>query len=325
MARDKPERLLNLTFMLLSTSRFIPKEQIRRAIGPYREAPSDEAFERMFERDKEELRGLGIDIETGSFDAFFGDDPGYRIRRDTAELPEIELTPQEAAAVGVAANVWQHPGLAGDSSRAVVKLKAAGLTIDPAVLSVDEPRLRAEEPAFDAMLEAATTRRPVAFKYQREGYEVAERHLQPWGVLSWRDRWYVGGFDTDRGEPRLFRISRVQGAVKFTGEAGSYDVPADASLRDVAAALFPPTPDRTAVLRVGPGRAHGLRAAAVTTTPLDGAAEGGRDEIEVPFAVASELAAEIASYGDAVIVVGPVDVRDAVVAHLREAVSGAVG
>ena len=220
MARDKPERLLNLTFMLLSTSRFIPKEQIRRAIGPYREAPSEEAFERMFERDKEELRGLGIDIETGSFDAFFGDDPGYRIRRDTAELPEIELTPQEAAAVGVAANVWQHPGLAGDSSRAVVKLKAAGLTIDPAVLSVDEPRLRAEEPAFDAMLEAATTRRPVAFKYQREGYEVAERHLQPWGVLSWRDRWYVGGFDTDRGEPRLFRISRVQGAVKFTGEAG---------------------------------------------------------------------------------------------------------
>ena len=321
MARDKPERLLNLTFMLLSTSRFIPKEQIRRAIGPYREAPSEEAFERMFERDKEELRGLGIDIETGSFDAFFGDDPGYRIRRDTAELPEIELTPQEAAAVGVAANVWQHPGLAGDSSRAVVKLKAAGLTIDPAVLSVDEPRLRAEEPAFDAMLEAATTHRPVAFKYQREGYEVAERHLQPWGVLSWRDRWYVGGFDTDRGEPRLFRISRVQGAVKFSGDAGSYDVPADANLRDVAAALFPPTPDRTAVLRVGPGRAHGLRAAAVTTTPLD----DGRDEIEVPFAVASDLAAEIASYGDAVIVVGPVDVRDAVVAHLREAVSGAVG
>ena len=318
MARDKPERLLNLTFMLLSTSRFIPKERIRQAIGPYREAPSEDAFERMFERDKEELRNLGIDIETGSFESFFGDDPGYRIRRDTAELPEIELTPPEAAAVGVAANVWQHPGLAGDSSRAVVKLKAAGLVIDPSVLSVAEPHLRAEEPAFDAMLEAAMTRRPVAFAYQREGHDVTERHVQPWGVISWRDRWYVGGFDTDRDEPRLFRISRVQGAVTFTGDAGSFDVPADASLRDVAAALFPPTPDRTATLRVASGRAHGLRAVAVTSTAL----EDGRDEIEVPFAVASDLAAEVASYGDAVIVVGPADVRDAVVAHLHEVVSG---
>jgi proteasome accessory factor B len=315
MARDKPERLLNLTFMLLSTSRFLPKERIRQAIGPYRDAPSEDAFERMFERDKEELRKLGIDIETGSFESFFGDDPGYRIRRDTAELPEIELTPQEAAAVGVAANVWQHPGLAGDSSRAVVKLKAAGLTIDPSVLAVEEPRLQAEEPAFDAMLEAATTRRPVAFAYQREGYDVADRHLQPWGVLSWRDRWYVGGFDSDRREPRLFRISRVRGDVKFTGEPGSYDLPADANLRDVAAALFPPTPDRTAVLRVAAGRAHGLRAVAIATTPVS----DGRDEIEVPFAVASDLASEVASYGDAVIVVSPVDVREAVIAHLQEA------
>jgi proteasome accessory factor B len=163
------------------------------------------------------------------------------------------------------------------------------------------------------MLEAATTRRPVAFSYQREGYDVAERHLQPWGVLSWRDRWYVGGFDTDRGEPRLFRISRVQGPVRFTGDPGSYEVPADANLRDVAAALFPPTPDRTALLRVAPGRAHGLRTAAVSTTALD----DGRDEIEVPFAMVSDLAAEVASYGDGVVVVGPGDVRDAVVEHLR--------
>lgn len=315
MARDKPERLLNLTFMLLGTSRFIAKEQIRQAIGPYRDAPSEDAFERMFERDKEELRGLGIEIETGSFDAFFDDDLGYRIRRDTAELPEIELTPQESAAVGVAANVWQHPGLAGDSSRAVVKLKAAGLTIDPSVLSVDPPKLVVEEPAFDMMLEAATTRRPVAFTYQRPGYEVEARKLEPWGVLSWRDRWYVGGFDTGRGQPRLFRISRVHGPVTFTGPAGSYEVPADASLREVAAALFPPTPDRTAIVRVLAERVHGLRSVAASVTRLD----DGRDELEVPFAVASELAAEIASYGDGVVVVSPSDVQDAVVAHLREA------
>lgn len=315
MARDKPERLLNLTFMLLSTSRFLSKDQIRAAIGPYRESESDAAFERMFERDKEELRGLGIDIETGSFEHYFDDEVGYRIRRDTAELPEVELTPEESAVVGVAANVWQESGLANDSSRAIVKLKAAGLDIDPSVLEVVEPRLTADEPAFEPMLEAATSRRPISFTYQRPGQEASLRHLQPWGVLSWRDRWYVGGFDTDRHEPRLFRVSRVQGGVTFTGEAGSYDVPADVRMRDIAATLFPPDPDRTATLSVAHEKAHALRRVATSTVD----AGNGRDEIVVPFAVASELAAEIASFGTDVVAVGPNDLQDAVIAHLREA------
>lgn len=316
MARDKTERLLNLTFMLLATPRYLPKDEIRRAIQPYREAPSDGAFERMFERDKQELRDLGIDIETGSYDAFFDDEQGYRIRRDVAELPEIELTPEEAAVVGVAANVWQHEGLAGETSRAVVKLKAAGLQIDPSVMSVEGPRLSAE-PAFDALLEAATTRTPVSFTYQRPGQEAAERHLQPWGVVSWRDRWYVGGFDADRDEPRLFRLSRIQGDVEAAGTPGSYTVPPDARLRDVAASLFPRDPDRTALLRVAAGRAQSLRAMATATRSVSPT----HDEVEVPFAVASELAAEIASFGPDIVAVAPNDLQDAVLAHLQRAMT----
>jgi proteasome accessory factor B len=315
MAKDKPERLLNLTFMLLSTSRFLSKDQIRAAIGPYRESESDISFERMFERDKEELRKLGIDIETGSFEHYFDDEVGYRIRRDTAELPEIELTPEESAVVGVAANVWQESGLAGDSSRALVKLKAAGLDIDASVLDVVEPRLTADEPAFESILEAATLRRPIAFTYQRPGQEAQLRHLEPWGVLSWRDRWYVGGLDVDRQEPRLFRVSRVHGKVAFTGDAGAYDVPPDIHMRDIAAALFPPDPDRTAILSVVHGKAHALRRIATSTTD----AGNGRDEIVIPFAVASELAAEVASFGTDVIAVAPHDLQDAVIAHLHEA------
>ena len=57
MAAAKTERLLNLVICLLATSRYLTKEQVRRAVPGYSE--SDEAFERMFERDKE-LRQLGI-------------------------------------------------------------------------------------------------------------------------------------------------------------------------------------------------------------------------------------------------------------------------
>lgn len=315
MAKDKPERLLNLTFMLLGTSRFISKDQIRTAIAPYREAPTEAAFERMFERDKEELRSLGIIIETGSFEHYFEDEVGYRIRRDTAELPEVELTPEESAVVGIAANVWQESGLADESSRAIIKLKAAGLEIDPSMFSVTEPRLKADEPAFESVLEAATVRRPISFKYRRPGQDADVRHLQPWGVISWRDRWYVGGFDTDRRESRLFRVSRIQGDVRFTGDAGSFEVPADASLRDVAARLFPPTPDRTAILSVAHDRAHSLRRIATSTADLG----NGRDKIVVPFASAFELAAEIASFGTDVVAVAPNDLQDAVIAQLQEA------
>ena len=63
MSRRKTERLLSLVVCLLSTRRYLTAEQIRQAVAVYREQP--EAFKRMFERDKEELRELGIPLETG--------------------------------------------------------------------------------------------------------------------------------------------------------------------------------------------------------------------------------------------------------------------
>jgi hypothetical protein len=100
----------------------------------------------MFERDKDELRSLGIPIEVGHLDAFFEDEVGYRIKRDAFELPQVELEPDEAAVVGLAARVWQHAGLADATSQALLKLKAAGLPVDREALDVVQPRLVADEP-----------------------------------------------------------------------------------------------------------------------------------------------------------------------------------
>src|SRR3954468_5057054 len=103
MSRRKTERLLNLVVCLLATRRYLTAEQIRQAVPGYPDG--SEAFKRMFERDKEELRELGIPLETGSE----GDEEtGYRIQRQAYELPEIQLTPDEAAVLGLAARVWQR-------------------------------------------------------------------------------------------------------------------------------------------------------------------------------------------------------------------------
>ena len=111
MAPRKTERILNLTICLLVSGRYLPKSRIREAVEGYHHL-SDAAFERTFERDKDELRSLGVPIEVGSFDPLFDDEPGYRILSSEFALPAIDLDAEEAAVVGVAARVWQHASVA---------------------------------------------------------------------------------------------------------------------------------------------------------------------------------------------------------------------
>jgi proteasome accessory factor B len=322
VAARKSERLLNLLITLLVSRSYVTKERIRTVVEQYRDA-GDEAFEKMFERDKEELRSLGIPIEVGYLDRAFEDEPGYRVERSAFELPEIDLEPEEAAVIGLAARVWQHAGLASATSDALVKLKAAGVSVDRAALDVVQPQLAVEEPTFEVFWDATQTRTPVSFAYRRSSSaESTERHLQPYGVVSYRGRWYVVGHDTDREAPRMFRLSRVQGMVRTTGRAGSYDVPPGTDLRSLTQALAPPTAEHPARLLVRADAAHGLRRHA---EPLDAQdAMDGWDRIEVRYGSSDALADEVLGYGADVIVESPPELRDKVVERLR-AVAGASG
>ncbi len=320
MAERKTERLMNLIFALLVSKQFLTKVQIRDAIADYRDAPSADAFDRMFERDKEELRELGIPVETGENDVYFHDEVGYRIRRDEAELPDLELTREEAAVIGLATQVWEHAGLANASTTALMKLKAIGVDVDTSVLRMAEPKLSTNEPSFDVVWDAVTRRIPVSFVYARPGGEPMERHLQPWGIISWHDRWYVGGYDLDREGPRIFRLSRIVGEVATTGSPGSYDVPEGTDMKDLARGLIPAPPDEAAVLRIRKGRGLSLRRLAEQVTPID----DELDEVAIRYSSDWELASEVASYGPDVVVVSPPAVRDAVIERLQAAASGTV-
>jgi proteasome accessory factor B len=313
MSANKSERLLNLLILLLVSRNFVTKDRIRDAIEDYRSHGSDEAFEKMFERDKDELRALGIPIEVGHLDAFFQDEVGYRIKRDAFELPQLELEPDEAAVVGLAARVWQHAGLAEATSQALLKLKAAGLETDREALDVVQPRLVADEPAFDAMWAATQSRTPVAFDYRGVGAaEPGRRHLQPWGVVSARGRWYVVGQDSDRGEARLFRLSRVIGEVVAEGRAGSFVVPAGTDVRALTRSLQPERPTGRALLRVRRGAARDLRRRAATST----AGQDGWDVLEVEFGDLDALTGEVLAALDSVEAVQPAELRDRVVERL---------
>jgi len=323
MTARKSERLLNLVILLLVARNYTTKEQIRQLMEPYREG-SDEAFDRMFERDKDDLRALGIPLETGYVDKFFEDEPGYRIKRDAFELPGIDFAPDEVAVLGLAARVWRHAGLAAATSDALVKLKAAGLTFDREQLDQVQPTLAAEEPAFEAVFQATVHRTPVQFDYSKVGQtDATTRHVQPWGVVTAQGRWYVAGLDTDRGGPRMFRLSRITSEVVATGPAGSFTVPEDTNLRELSESLLPQQPDRTAVVLARSGAANGLRRRA-TVAQADVAGPGGSagwDRLEVPYVSEGDFAGELLGYADAVVVEAPPELRAAVRDRLAQVVS----
>ncbi|WP_262401517.1 helix-turn-helix transcriptional regulator [Actinomadura sp. CNU-125] len=260
MSRRKTERLLNLVVCLLATRRYLTAEQIRRAVPGYPD--SDEAFKRMFERDKEELRELGIPLEVGSdLQGGGGEEIGYRIPPQDYELPDVHLTPDEAAVLGLAARVWQRASLAEAASGALLKLRAAGVETDASAAVGIEPRVDTGEPAFPALWEAVRDRRPVAFDYRAIGRtSVTRRHLEPWGVVSRRGRWYVVGFDRDRDEERVFRLSRIDGEVAADGPAGAVTVPDGVDVRRIAFDRSEPVTEprpATVRLRAGARRAPG--------------------------------------------------------------------
>ena len=324
MSARKSERLLNLLIALLVSRGYVDKRRLREVIPDYREAASEDAFEKMFERDKEDLRALGVPIETGGFDPLFGDEAGYRVQRQAFELPQIDLEADEAAVIGLAARVWQQAGLASATSDALLKLKAAGVDVDRSVLDVAHPQVVPDEPAFETFWEAVASRRPVRFEYRAarsdsrpDSNRPATRRLEPWGVVSYRSRWYVVGHDLDRDEQRMFRLSRVVGEPVLDGEPGSFEVPPGTDVRAVAGRLAPETPARTAVLRVRPGKAVGLRHRARAT----GTDDDGWDRLEVDYGRLDAMVSEVLSHGADVLVEGPDDLRAAVVQRLEELVA----
>jgi proteasome accessory factor B len=312
VSAKKTERLLNLVICLLATRRHLTVQQIRAAVPGY-DQDTEDAFRRMFERDKEELRDLGIPLETGSSTAVHDDEVGYRIARRDYELPEITLEPDEAAALGLAARLWQSAPLAGATGSALLKLRAAGVEAPPAPL-VLEPRVAATEPAFEACLAAVRDRQPVRFRYRTGGRPEAEqRSVDPWGVVSWRGRWYLVGHDTGRDAQRVFRLSRIVGDVALVGEPGSVTPPADLDLRAAAARMASEEPRHTAVLRVRRGSGWELRREAAGVHD-DG---DGWDRLELGYSDPERLADRVTGLGADAVVLSPPEARDAVVRRLE--------
>lgn len=223
MSDRKTERLINLTLALLSTRRFLKKNQILDTVFGYE--GSQEAKERMFERDKDDLRSLGIEIEVGDLDNFFEDEPGYRIPQKSYELVVPELTPRELAIISIAANLWNDSAFAPNAQSGIRKLQSLGI---PATSELDfKLKYRFENPSelLETITKAIANRSTIMFSYDSKS--LSERRVNPYKVIFWNDFWYLIGMDLDRAEIRLFKLSRFVSKITLGKKSKVYEIPQD--------------------------------------------------------------------------------------------------
>ena len=320
-AAAKTERLLNLVIALLSTRMPLSKAKIRSAVPQYLSTASGEAFDRMFERDKDELRELGIPLATAVINHAFDDELGYLIDKREYELPEIAFEPDEVAALALAGRAWSRASLAGSAAAALRKLRSAGVEIDDASLVGIEPVVRTTEDAFEPIRKAVVVRQAVAFGYRKSEGDSARRALQPWALTQWHGRWYVTGLDVDRGAERVFRLSRIDSPVSTTGRPGAFEAPTDHEPRVLVEQSQPSGAPGRAVLRVRTGAGNTLRRRA---EEVRGAPEGW-SVLEVDFQDLDRLADEVSGFGPDAVVVEPAELRHSVVRRLTGALTRHTG
>lgn len=202
---SKAERQVNLTMALLASKRFLSREEIFTNVHGYE--GNGEAMERMFERDKVDLRELGIEIEVGSNDPFFEDELGYRIDPHKYSLQLPALSASQLRYLSLALETWREAALSPIAARAKIKFQSLGIDFQDVEFSenlLTEPAVAAD---LALALTAISERRELIFKYWLG--DLLERHIYPHRVFSVGGDWYLAGFDLARQSYRNFKFTRL--------------------------------------------------------------------------------------------------------------------
>lgn len=315
------DRLFSLVLALLATEAGLLKAEILSSVRGYAERydPSGQNanLERQFERDKDDIRELGIPLETVESPDRPGDNQAlrYRIPKGQYDLPdEVRFTPDELALLGLAAEVWREASLSADSQRALMKLRSFGIEPREPVIGY-APRLRVRETAFEPLRQALDRRQTVRFRYFKPGEASPRlRTVDPLAVVLHEGRWHLHGYDRDARRPRTFLLSRIIGTVELV-PGMTFDAPPPGIQDRILAELDELRLRNAADLAVTAGTDAEIRLGKRAVL---------RDEdagvIRLHYTDAAVFADELAAYGPEVRVLSPDSLRDAVRERLEAVV-----
>lgn len=220
------ERLFSLVLALLATENGLTKSEILSTVQGYRQRFSSSgdnaSLERQFERDKDDIRELGVPLETVESPGDAGNNQTlrYRIPKGAYDLPaDVTFSAEEITLLGLAATVWREGSLSAESRRAIMKLRSLGVESDEPILGY-APRLRVRESAFEPLSIALERKLIVRFPYLKPGESASRmRTVAPLALVQHQGRWHLQGTDQDANGPRTFLLSRMVGAVTITNRA----------------------------------------------------------------------------------------------------------
>lgn len=313
MASRKNERLINLTIALLATRRYLTKSEIFRTIEGYE--GSSESKERMFERDKDDLRRIGIVIDVQGVDPGFEDEPGYRIHPDSYSLNLGELNGAEVALLSLAAEAWRGAALGESAQSALVKLRSLGIASDFDALPNLSPKLNVSSPNFVPLTRAITDQITVSFTYTSAQLDEERRTVNPFGLGSRQGNWYLVGYDKARADTRTFRLDRIVDQVELVGKKSSFLAePTFDVLAFLDSTLFEKR--RLADVSIRVGRGHALRGDAQIISSDD-----EFDRCHISYSDESRFIDSILWHADDVIVHQPSHLRSTIVERLQALVA----
>jgi proteasome accessory factor B len=306
------ERLFSLVLALLATETGLTKNEILSTVQGYRQryrASGDNSnLERQFERDKDDIRDLGVPLETVESPGQAGNNQSlrYRIPRGAYELPaDITFSAEETTLLNLAAMVWREGSLSAESRRAVMKLRGLGVVSDEPVLGY-APRLRVRDAAFEPLRAALEKNAIVRFSYLKPGEADSRvREVAPLALVQHQGRWHLHALEPSTRLTKTFLLRRIVSQVTTTGRTfaapvGDQTATALAELEQVwnaHTAEVAVTAESDAAARLAKRRG--------TETVRDGV-------LRLHYSDANIFADELAGYGPEVLVLSPPVLRAAV-------------
>lgn len=307
---SRAEKLVSLTYALINTPHGYSKRELRKIVDDY-QSLSDAAFDRKFDRDKKDLREMGVPVKTLGTDS----EERYLINPASYRLPEVSFTTEEAAVLGLAAQLWKDTDLESSATRATGRL-SAGLEDTGRGVRFTEyvPRLHAAGPAFAACLEAVWAQRVLSFEYLDAQGRASDRTVDAWGIGSRFGNWYLVGLDHDRQDVRMFRLTRILSDIR-TGHPHT-SRPTGFSMADTLGGLNPDIAGEKARLSVAKDSGWALRSRAESISPGD-----DHDVLVLQFHDLMGLSADVAKLGADASVLEPASLATAVRRRLEGALA----
>jgi proteasome accessory factor B len=307
----KSERLVNLTIALLATKRYLTKAEIFKNVAGY--SGDAEAKDRMFERDKDDLRSLGITIELGSFDPLFEDEAGYRIKPENYELQLKNLDATSIALLSQAGKMWREAALGQSAQSGLRKLRSIGVNSDiESVIELTTSSYSAPEQLPD-LIDAITSRQVITFEYLNQEFTSQVRRVHPYRLSNSLGYWYLIAWDVEKSALRTFRLDRFNSAVETSGRSSAYEV--NVALLD-SHEVAQMGESSSAVLLVRKGKAPSLRNEGTVTDH-----DSEWDRVALQYQVSSQILREILWAGENAIILKPKELRDELIASLKVVVA----